>query len=254
MTEATIVNKLVQHGRRHMQKSLKVKEFTGDKDCDRLVNDITNYPHAFVIACVMDRQIKAELAWAIPYKLKERIGSFDFPTLYQLKKHDVSNYLNKPSPLHRHPNKMSECLYKTIQIIGNKYEGDASRIWSDNPSSAEVVYRFLQIHGVGPKIATMAANILVRDFKIEFKDYDSIDLSVDVHVKRVFQRLGLTEKEQSTIEIIDRARELYPKFPGIMDFPCWEIGRKWCRTRKTECNKCYMIDVCPSSGKLYTGN
>jgi len=246
MTEAKIRNRLVKHGQEYMRKRPELIKFTGDNDCNRLLNDLKNYPHAFVIACVMDRQIKAELAWAIPYKLKERIGTFEFPTLYQLKKSEVSNYLNKPNPLHRFTDKMSECLYSAIQIIGDKYDGDASSIWSGKPSSAEVIYRFLQIHGVGPKIATMAANILVRNFKIEFKDYYSIDISADVHVKRVFYRLGLTGKTASTEEIIYKARGLCPEFPGLLDFPCWDVGRNWCRPRKTECKHCYMGDVCPS--------
>lgn len=229
-----------------MQQRPGLVEFTGDKDCDLLLNDLKNYPHAFVVACIMDRQIKAELAWAIPYRLKERIGTFEFSELYRLKRREVSSYLNRPKPLHRFTDKMAECLYRAIQLIGDKYDGDASSIWSAKPSSAEVVYRFLQFRGVGPKIATMAANILARDFKVKFKDYYSIDISADVHVKRVFWRLGLVEEKASTEKCIYKARALHPEFPGILDFPCWEIGRNWCRPQKTVCNQCYLSGICPS--------
>jgi hypothetical protein len=125
-------------------------------------------------------------------------------------------------------------------------DGDASLIWSGVPSSAEVVFRFLEIHGVGPKIATMAFNILARNFKVKFKDYYSIDISADVHIKRVFHRLGLTSKSASTEEVIYKARALHPEFPGVLDFPCWEIGRSWCRPQKPTCEECYMGEVCPS--------
>ena len=246
MTERKIKNRLVKHGKEHMRKRPKLIEFTGVNEYDVLLNDLEKFPHAFVIACVMDRQIKAELAWAIPYKLKERIGNFNFDTLHSLSEKQIKKLLNSPSPLHRFTDKMSVCLYSAIQIIGDVYNGDASLIWLDNPSSAELVFRFLQIHGVGPKIATMAANILARNFRVKFKDYYSIDISADVHVKRVFYRLGLTEQSASIEEIIYKARALYPEFPGILDFPCWEVGRYWCRPKKTDCEECYLGNVCPS--------
>lgn len=47
-------------------------------EADQLVKDIDGHPHAFVIACVMDRVIEAEQAWGIPYELQQRLGSFEF--------------------------------------------------------------------------------------------------------------------------------------------------------------------------------
>ena len=232
----------------------KVIPFAGEGECNRpaneLVSNLKSYPHAFVIACVTDRRIKAERAWAIPYKLQERVGSFEFDDLYEIKKEELADYFNEPNSLHFLSQEMPNCVHSAIRIIGDQYDGDASKMWSGRPSSATVVYRFLQIHGVGLKIATMAANILVRGFKIKFKDYYSIDMSADVHVKRVFHRLGLTEKKASPEEIIYRARGFYPEFPGLLDSPCWNIGRDWCRPRNPKCGQCYMKSVCPSAGKL----
>ncbi|MDH3639691.1 MAG: iron-sulfur cluster loop, partial [Gammaproteobacteria bacterium] len=102
-----------------------------------------------------------------------------------------------------------------------------SRIWKSKPSSATVVYRFLEFEGIGPKISTMNANILARHFKIEFSDYYSVDVSSDVHVRRVFERLGLIPAGASNAQVIFRARSLHPSFPGLMDFPAWDIGRQW---------------------------
>ena len=110
--------------------------------------------------------------------------------------------MTKPEPLHRFPDKMSTEFHSTVERIGIKFNGDSSLIWSKKPSSAEVVYEFLQFDGVGPKIATMAANILARELKIPFTDYYSIDISADVHVRRVLYRLGLIEKGASVEKII----------------------------------------------------
>jgi endonuclease-3 len=114
-----------------------------------------------------------------------------------------------------------------------------------------VVYRFLEFDGVGPKIATMAANILAREFKIPLSDYSSIDNSADVHIRRVFARLHLCPPDASVEQIIYKAKALHPEFPGLMDLPIWELGRNWCKPNKPNCQKCYMSDLCPSASNRH---
>jgi uncharacterized HhH-GPD family protein len=205
------VKKLVERGELLFNAPKMPVRFTSDVDADKLLNDLSGYPHAFVLACIMDRQVKAERAWAIPYRLSKRLGNFKFTTLAKLSLSDIKRLMSKPDPLHRFVDTMSVSMHAGIHRIADQYNGDASRIWADTPPSAEVVYRLLQFRGIGPKIATMAANILARDFKVRFSDHYSIDISADVHVKRVFGRLGLCAPEASVEQVVYRARSLYPQ-------------------------------------------
>ena len=84
----------------------------------------------------------------------------------------------------------------------------------------------------------MAANVLVRHFKVPVKDRCSIDISPDVQVRRVFRRLGLV-KDQSIEQVMYRARELKPRFPGLLDRPAWQIGRDWCRPTTPLCRQVF---------------
>ena len=118
--------------------------------------------------------------------------------------------------------------------------------YSDSGNQAHL-FRLLEFRGVGPKIATMAATTLARDFKVPLKDYYSLDISADVHVRRVFERLGLIESESSVERVVYRARALHPEFPGLLDLPAWEIGRNWCRPKSRNCTACYMRPACPSA-------
>jgi endonuclease III len=145
---------------------------------------------------------------------------------------------------------MGTYVYSGVARIESVYAGDASRIWKGRPSSATIVRRFLEFDGAGPKIATMAANILVRDFKIPVSDKISIDISPDVHVRRVFTRLGFVEKDCSIESLVYTARELNPTYPGIFDLPAWEIGKNWCRPSVTECGACHLNNACASSTTL----
>lgn len=47
-----------------------------DIESNNFLNDIVTYPHAYVLACCMDRQIKAERAWMIPCKIKKILVVF----------------------------------------------------------------------------------------------------------------------------------------------------------------------------------
>ncbi len=222
-------------------------EFTGKRQADKLLNDLTDHPHAFVLACVMDRQDKAERAWLIPYLISKKIGDFRLDTLRRLFLEEIGDLMSKPEPLHRFPQVMSANFHAAVRYIWKVYAGDAAAIWRGKPSSAEVVYRFLQFRGVGPKIASMATNILARDFKVPLADYYSVDVSADTHVRRVFARLGLTREDATTEEVIYRARALSPEFPGLLDLPTWDIGRRWCKQSRPECGRCYMRPVCPTA-------
>jgi endonuclease III len=225
------------------QPKLELVRFTNNIESDKLMGDLEKRPHAYVLACVMDRQIKAERAWQIPYIISQEIGGFEFKRLLKLDFNRIKEIF-KNKNLHRFNEIMSENFYEAIQLIHNKYNNDASNIWKDNPKSATIVRRFLEFKGIGVKIATMATNILARDFKIPMQDRICIDISPDVQVKRVFWRIGFIEKDSSNDELIYCARELNPEYPGIFDLSAWEIGRNWCRPKNPRCDECYLKDYC----------
>lgn len=221
----------------------QIVHFVQDSETNLFLNDLQNYPHAFVLACLMDRQMKAEKAWLIPYKIKTILETFEINDLVKVNANDYQKIFTDKK-LHRFNDTMADVFYCGVQDIYNKHGGDASKIWSDKPSSSTVVYRFLEFKGSGVKIATMAANILARQFRVEFADYYSIDISPDVHIRRVMKRMGFVPESASNEMIIYKARELCPEFPGIIDFSCWEIGREWCHPTKPECEKCLVSSEC----------
>ena len=244
---------------------LQFAESLGDRETDflltrgseehKLITDIEKHPHAFVIGCVLDRQIDAGKAWAAPYKLKRRIGGFSFPKLRRLTRKGWKKHLgpqkNDPEKIHRYwETVMPDCLFSAIKVI-DKYSnnrGKAQYMWTgDNLRGKDVVARFKEIRGVGDKIANMAVRILVTRFKQPIETA-SIDISVDRHIARVVRRLGLigknTPKSRQKKVIVDKARELYPEFPAFIDLPIFIIGRNFCHETNPNCGKCPMTKLC----------
>jgi len=248
MTAEPIAQKLVAQGYAALRRPPAPVDFVPLAEANTLLNDLEHHPHAFVLACLVDRQDIAERAWTLPYRLGERVGSWELADLAALSPEAIAKHILEPDALHRYPVTMAPVVYAALQRIVSQYGGDAGCLWADSPSSAAVVRRFLEFNGCGPKIATMAANILVRDFRVPVSDRYSIDVSVDVHVRRVMRRLGLVRPDCSDEEIIYRAREMNPKFPGVIDLGLWELGRSSCRPKSPTCEACNVEQLCPRIG------
>jgi endonuclease III len=226
---------LIEKGLELHKKPRESVPFTGNPEADLLMNNIEEYPHHFVLGCIMDRRIKAERAWIIPYALGKIIGGFGFPS-YQIQKRKDLQKIFRDNSLHRHPDDMADNFYYAVQRIHHLYADDAANIWKlRNPSSAEVIRRLDDFQGVGQKISTMTTNILVREFKVPLADNRAIDISVDSQVEKVFKRMGFVPMDAGISNIIRAAREIYPAYPGLFDSVCWEMGREFCLTGYPNC-------------------
>jgi len=241
-----IANILIDKGLELLNKPRKNEVFTNNPDANNLINDIENYPHAFALGAVMDSQITSERAWYIPYRVMHEIRDFNFGALLNLNLDEIK-IMFKKNNLHRFNETMAQNFYLALDRIHNNYNDNASNIWNNNPFSATVVKNFLEFNGAGIKIATMAANILARDFKMPMKDHTCIDISPDVQVSRVFRRIGFVPENISKEILIYTAREIYPEYPGILDIICWNIGKHWCRPENPKCSECYLEDYCPKN-------
>ena len=213
----------------------------------RLVEDLKNYPHFFLFFCLVNRRIPAKKAVLIPYQLSKIIGKKEFKFYTELSFDRLLQIFNENF---RTSNNyaFAKAILLGIQRNHSEYSDDASNIWNDTPSSKTVVKRFREFWGVGQKISTMAANILVRQFGIKFRDLKDIDISVDVHIKRIFKRTGILTIYNSPDEpekIIEVARKIYPEYPGILDFEAWRIGTEICSERQPKCSICPIDKFCP---------
>lgn len=103
--------------------------------------------------------------------------------------------------------------------------------------------RLSEFKGIGPKKANMALRALALFFQVPIRNLDKIDIPVDVHVRRIFQRTGFSESD-SLEDIVNAARRIHPDFPAELDLPSWLIGRRWCHAQNPDCNNCILVDIC----------
>ncbi|MEM3448395.1 MAG: hypothetical protein QXO75_10560 [Nitrososphaerota archaeon] len=231
-------------------------------------------PLAPIIGTICDEQIKADVAWQIPFHLSQWLNQqgkeFKASEIQKLGKQNLRTWLKD----HMHgkwPKKMfrdkrekwldniSESIINTCKKISEKYNDDPDSIFmiNDGKLSIPLVYFILrQFDGIGPKKASMIA----RDFgnecdwlksirkrlhdkgiSIEVTDIHFTEVPIDRHVQRVFPRLF--GYKFNTQDIQNLARLIYPENPGLVDKFIWELGREVCKN-KPLCEKCNLNNIC----------
>ncbi len=115
-----------------------------------------------------------------------------------------------------------------------EYGGDAAPIWAGRPTAAESQRRLDAFAGIGQKKAARAAEMLERDLGVAVADMTGSDSAYDVHVRRLFLRTGLAERDDPD-HMIEAARRAYPQRPGTIGAPAWVVGRRWCTAGVPDC-------------------
>jgi len=200
-------------------------------------------PFAFLVGVVSDYQIKAERAWELPYLLAGRLGHWG-PEYVAAHLDGVVAAFGESPALHRFPTQTAGWVVEAANTVVTDYEGDAAAIWSGAPQAADLQRTLRGFDGISQKKAAMAVEILERDLGVPINGMHGSDIAYDVHIRRVFLRSGIAERDEVD-HMVAAARRANPDRPGALDMPAWVIGREWCRPTDPSCEACAIGEVCP---------
>jgi uncharacterized HhH-GPD family protein len=236
-----IAARIVEHGRNAVPVSAGPSAliFTPVAEADHLVR---TDPFAFLLGVVFDQGITAERAWEGPWLLQQRLGHLDPERLAQSPT-DVQRAVAQPPSLHRYIEIVPGWIVLAAEKIWLEYGGDAAAIWSDNPTVDVLRARLEAFKGIGVKKSAMAVEMLERDLGVSIRGMDRSDIAYDVHLRRVFIRTGLAERDEIG-HMTEVARQIHPDRPGELDLPTWMIGREWCHPGVPDCPACVLDNVC----------
>lgn len=199
-------------------------------------------PFAFLVAVAFDRGMRWQRAWRIPVEIK-RAACLDPALLASMSETELVELIDGLAVRPRYGAKQgAKTLSDASRLVSERFGGDAGAIWKDK-SPAEAEKTLQEIHGIGTGIASMAIRILRDDFDCFRGQERQIDVKPDVHLIRVFRRVGLIDGD-SPNEVIQAARRLNPDFPGALDWPAWRIGQLWCHATAPDCAGCPLDRDC----------
>lgn len=191
----------------------------------------------FLLCCLLDYQIRADLAWRNGNRLVKDILSDPDDVWRAITSFSETEWASKRNEynLHRFPAAHNR-LWRIGRRICDQYDGDARRIW-EGLSSAAALER-LEALGVGEQISHMVVGAL-RDCR-QIPEGAS-DLKADVHVCRVVGRAvsGEPTDPQTAAQL---ARQMHLD-PWLLDWPLWNVG-KLCHARNPNCLQCYLAPHC----------
>lgn len=242
MSSDAVARELLLFGRQLEEKGAAQTgdAFTGIPEADELLRSNAT---AFVLGILFTQGIPAERAWAGPYLLRERLGHLDLERLAH-EPDSVRSAVQQPPMLHRFKNTLPHWISSAATRILEEHEGDASEIWRPGSSVIDVTERLSAFDGIGRKKAVMAAEILGRHFGASLDGRERGQVAYDVHVRRVFLRAGLVERD--SIDAIEAAAAAAcPEAPGTLDLAAWLVGRESCRPKAPLCEACRLGSVCP---------
>jgi len=131
--------------------------FTGNADADAL---LSSDPLALLIGFALDQQVTVQKAFIGPWDLQRRLGHLDARRIAATDPAELDRVFRERPALHRFPGSMAGKVAALCAAIADRYDGDASRIWSEAKDGKDLQARLLDLPGIGEMKARSILAIL----------------------------------------------------------------------------------------------
>ncbi|MBC3842958.1 Fe-S cluster assembly protein HesB [Streptacidiphilus sp. 4-A2] len=129
---------------------------------------LSRSPLAALIGMLLDQQVPMEKAFAGPRVLLDRMGGDDLDA-HRIAGYDpeafTAFFTEKPA-IHRYPGSMATRVQHLCQHLDEHYGGDASAVWQDAGSGAELLRRLVELPGFGQQKAQIFLALLGKQFGV----------------------------------------------------------------------------------------
>lgn len=204
----------------------------------------------FLLGCVMDYQIRADIVWKNARRLSEDIlgdpGDL-WTEILRAGSGSIERIFEGPPALHRFPRTVSRRVLRIALYVADIHGGDARKIWAGR--SLSETRRRLRAMRAGDRVSDMIIGTLVDRGQIKGES----SLRADPHVRRVLGRVFLADAA-SAQEATEIAEAMMPGESWILDGPLYRLSQDVCKRQSPECDRCALHDECLYLARRPIGN
>jgi uncharacterized HhH-GPD family protein len=181
--------------------------YTGDDEADRL---LASDPMALLIGFALDQQVPVQKAFSGPKVLRERLGTLDPGELATMDAARLEAAAKGPPAIHRFPSAMATRIRELAAHIADRYDGDASRLWTDATDGADLRRRIAALPGFGEMKVNGLAAVLIKRLGVRpsgweealpkyptLGDVDSAQSLVEYQAKKRAYKASLRERGET---------------------------------------------------------
>jgi len=136
---------------------------TGDPAADQVLSDD---PFALLVGMMLDQQYPMEHAFRGPAKVLDRFGTLDPAAIAAADPETFAALCTTPPAVHRFPGSMAARMQALAALVVERYDGDASKLWTGADSGRELLRRMMELPGFGKQKAQIFVALLAKQLDV----------------------------------------------------------------------------------------
>lgn len=134
-----------------------------DEAADEL---LSTDPFALLTGMLLDQQFPMERAFAGPAKIRDRFGNIDPAEIADADPDAFADLCATPPAIHRYGRSMAGRVQALARVVTDEYGGDASRIWTEATSGADLLERVQALPGFGEQKAKIFTALVAKQLGV----------------------------------------------------------------------------------------
>ena len=142
-----------------------------DPHADEILN---SDPFALLTGMLLDQQYPMEHAFRGPAKILDRFGTLDPAAIAEAEPESFADLCWTPPAIHRYGRSMAGRVQELARYVVEEFDGDASRVWTEAKSGADLMKRLRALPGYGEQKAKIFTALLAKQLDVKPRGWTTV--------------------------------------------------------------------------------